>query len=89
MGCHFLLQGIFLTWGLNLCLLHWQVDSLPLPHLETPAAIIIGFYWPSLLLSLPFLAAQGGRKGSIPALPSSGQMVLERDLSEPHFLTCK
>ena len=29
-GCHFLLQGIFLTQGLNLCLLHWQVDSLPL-----------------------------------------------------------
>ena len=29
MGCHFLLQGIFLTKGLNpclLCLLHWQVD---------------------------------------------------------------
>ena len=28
-GCHFLLQGIFLTQGLNqhlLCLLHWQVD---------------------------------------------------------------
>ena len=25
-GCHFLLQGIFLTHGLNLCLLHWQVD---------------------------------------------------------------
>ena len=31
-GCHFLLQGIFLTQGSNphlLCLLHWQVDSLP------------------------------------------------------------
>ena len=31
--CHFLLQGIFLTQGSNprlLCLLHWQVDSLPL-----------------------------------------------------------
>ena len=31
-GCHALLQGIFLTQGLNLrllCLLHWQVDSLP------------------------------------------------------------
>ena len=30
-GCHFLLQGIFLTQGLNSCLLlllHWQVDSL-------------------------------------------------------------
>ena len=30
-GCHFLLEGIFLTQGLNPCLLrllHWQVDSL-------------------------------------------------------------
>ena len=35
-GCHFLLQGIFLTQGSNqllLCLLYWQVDSLPLSHL--------------------------------------------------------
>ena len=31
-GCHFLLQWIFLTQGSNLCLLHWQVDSLPLCH---------------------------------------------------------
>ena len=32
-GCHFLLQGIFLTQRSNSCLLHllhWQVDSLPL-----------------------------------------------------------
>ena len=32
-GCHFLLQGIFLTQGLNLCLLcllHGQAGSLPL-----------------------------------------------------------
>ena len=29
---HFLLQGIFPTQGLNLPLLHWQVDSLPLSH---------------------------------------------------------
>ena len=32
-GCHFLLQGIFLTQGSDLCLLcllHWQVGSLPL-----------------------------------------------------------
>ena len=32
-GCHFLLQGIFLTQGLNPHLLHWQADSLPLCHL--------------------------------------------------------
>ena len=31
-GCHFFLQGIFLTQGLNLYLLHWQMDSLPLSH---------------------------------------------------------
>ena len=38
MGCHFLLQGIFLTQGLNsslLGLLHWQEDSLPLSHLAS------------------------------------------------------
>ena len=37
-GCHALLQGIFLTRGSNLyllCLLHWQVGSLPLSHLES------------------------------------------------------
>ena len=32
-GCHFLLQSIFLTQGSNLRLLLWQVDSLPLSHL--------------------------------------------------------
>ena len=35
-GCYFLLQGIFLNQRSSLhilCLLHWQVDSLPLHHL--------------------------------------------------------
>ena len=39
MGCHFLLQGIFLTQGSNphlLLLVHWQVDYLPLCHLGSP-----------------------------------------------------
>ena len=36
MGCHFLLHGIFLSQGLNLSLLHWQVDSLPLSHQGSP-----------------------------------------------------
>ena len=35
-GCNFLLQRIFQTQGLNLCLLHWQVDSLPAEPLWTP-----------------------------------------------------
>ena len=39
-GCHFLLQGIFPAQGSNLhllCLLCWQVGSLPLSHLGSPA----------------------------------------------------
>ena len=36
LSCHFLLQGIFPTHGLNLRLLHWQVDSLPLSHQGSP-----------------------------------------------------
>ena len=33
-GCHVLLQGIFLTQGSNLYLPHWHAASLPLSHLE-------------------------------------------------------
>ena len=36
-GCHFLLWHVFPTQGLNPCLLHWQVDSLPLNHQQSPA----------------------------------------------------
>jgi len=32
MGCHALLQGVFLDQGLNLHLLYRQADSLPLSH---------------------------------------------------------
>ena len=34
MGSQFLFQGIFLTQGSNLLLLHWQVGSLPLSYRE-------------------------------------------------------
>ena len=42
---HALLQGIFQTQGLNLCLLwllHQQVDSLPLSHLGDPLSWLGG-----------------------------------------------
>ena len=35
-GCHALLQGIFPAQGSNPHLLHWQADSLPPSHLESP-----------------------------------------------------
>ena len=46
-GCHSLLQGISSTQGSNahlLCLLHWQVDSLPLCHLGSPLGTIHPFF---------------------------------------------
>ena len=50
-GCHILLQGIFSTQELNLCLLHllhWQADSLPLHPLGSPGtpecACILGCF---------------------------------------------
>ena len=39
MGCHFLLQRIFLTQGSNSGLLHWQADSLPL--IQTATSLLI------------------------------------------------
>ena len=49
-GHHALLQGIFPAQGLNLhllCLLHWQMGSLPLSHLGSPTP-------PRIHRSLPF-----------------------------------
>ena len=43
MGCHFFLQGIFLTWGSNphpLHLLHWQAGSLPPAPPEKPSLLL-------------------------------------------------
>ena len=43
-GCHALLQGIFVTQGLNpclFCLLHWQAGSLPLVPPGTPSSFNI------------------------------------------------
>ena len=48
MGCHFLLQGNFLTQGSNPYLLHWQVDSLPLSPQGSPYSYLISHQ------SLPF-----------------------------------
>ena len=43
-GCHFLLQGIYPTQGLNphlLCLLNWQVSSLPLKPPGKPLKMLL------------------------------------------------
>ena len=50
-GCHFLLQGIFLNQGWSpclLCLVHWQMDSLPLAPPEKPTKVKVGKINPKL-----------------------------------------
>ena len=47
LGCHALLQGIFLTQGSNLCflcLLHWQAGSLPATSATWEAQILLYKY---------------------------------------------
>ena len=39
MGCHFLLQGIFPTQGLNRSILQWQVISLSSSHVGSPNSL--------------------------------------------------
>ena len=41
-GLPFPSPGIFLTQGSNLCLLHWQADSLPLSQQESLIAVYVG-----------------------------------------------
>ena len=46
-GCHSLLQGIFLTQGSNPCLLshlHRQADSLPVSHMESCICTHVSMY---------------------------------------------
>ena len=50
-GCYFLLQGIFLPQGLNLCLLHWQAGSSPLSHINIPK-LSLGHSWNSKKLQM-------------------------------------
>ena len=52
LGCNVPLQEIFLTQGLNLHLLHWQVDSLPLSQRGSPAELCLNLsLWPEHLFS--------------------------------------
>ena len=62
MGFHFLLQGIFPTQGSNPRLLPWQVDSLPLSHLESPEASVGLSYYKGISMQQ---LANGGPKVSI------------------------
>ena len=73
-ACHFLLQANFSTQELSphlLCLLHWQVDSLPQCHLGRPNAFLVQFN--SVAQSCPTFCDSMNR--STPGLPVHHQLT--------------
>ena len=68
-GCHFFLPGIFSAQGLNLHLLHWQADSLPLSHRGSQLRQIQGQTAaerePWGFRNIPWEAERGGLKSLI------------------------
>ena len=91
-GCQALLQGIFLTLGSNPCLLHWQVDSLPLvPHRKFSVSIIQSS---SVAQSCPTLCNPMNR--STPGLPVHYQLPeslrltsIESVMPSSHLILCR
>ena len=73
-GCHFLLQGIFLTQGLNICLLHWQADSLPMSHQRSPVYILLLF---SCSVVSDSLRPHGLQHARLPCPSSISQSLLK------------
>ena len=51
-GAYSAAGGVLPDWGSSLCLLHWQVDSLPLSHQGTPTLIFCSLRFGSWCKSL-------------------------------------
>ena len=65
-GCHFLLQGIFSTQGSKLgllCLLHWQVDSLPRLHQRSPTGLLLRLVYSTQINSRQLWRTKGLDEG--------------------------
>ena len=87
-GCHFLLQGIFPTLGLNPYLLHWQADSLPQSHQRSLQKIALKHlpHFPFICLCL----AKPNSTFSSACRPACSMVLSCLTLQEPrdYSLTC-
>ena len=83
-GCHVLLQGMFLTQRSNprfLCPLRWQAGSLPLCYLGSPCVYICTCIYTDLF---PYL--QCGQNGqALPLETAPPQLCSAPDLIPPHL----
>ena len=70
-GCHFLLQGIFLTQGSNshlLYLQHWQANRLPQAPPGKPCLFGNQYIYKQFQRNKYFLLVNAGIKGPVPVL---------------------
>ena len=93
MGCHFLFQGIYPTQGSNLhllCLLHWQVVSLPLCHLGKDVHIHI-YQFSSVAQLCPATPWTAARQASLSITNSRSSlklMSIEPVMPSNHLFPC-
>ena len=79
MGCHALLQGIFLTQGSNphlLCLLHSQASSLPLGN--SNSQLVLGFWLDNVYVKFPQFSAWhrlGAQQMLVPSQQAKGELL--------------
>ena len=100
--CHFLLQEILPTQGLNLHLLHWQMNSLALSHLGNSQRCLHACMCAKLLqscltlcdpvdCSLPGCSVQETLQARIlewVAMPSSRRCFQPRDQTCVSYISC-
>ena len=90
-GCYFLLQGIFLTQGSNLSLLHWQVDSLPLSHQESQISRFSSVQSLSRvrLFATPWIAARQASLSTTNSQSSLKLTSIESVMPSSHLILCR
>ena len=74
-GCHFLLQGIFISQGLNPHLLHWQADSLPLRYLGSLFTVLLCLQQASLQIPSLGVSAAAATAKSLQSCPTQCDLI--------------
>ena len=80
--------GIFPDQGSNLCLLYWQVDSLPLSHQGSPGRRILNHWTTREVLPAPLSVRRGRAWGQKAEAAGSGEMSPPHTPVHTHVHAC-
>ena len=81
-------RGFFPDQGLNLCLLYWQVDSLPLNHQRSPGRQILNRWTTREVLPGPLFVRRGRVSGPKAEAAGSGEMSPAHTPVHTHVHLC-